>query len=332
MEGMVPLVLTLSLLLIICVVALVRVRDLLAAVVLLSIYSAILAVSFAVLSAVDVSFTEAVVGASISTILLMTLLRRVDPFELAWGGKAQWMIAVLASVGVATVLLYGLLSLPEFGDPNAPATVHVSPYYTENSLRDTKTPNTVTAVLTDYRGFDTLIETAVVLTAALACMLVMGTRSVGERPSIRPFKSLILRNLLRPLIASLQLFLVYVVVHGHYSPGGAFQGGTLLGCSLILPLLTDPKSRFLVIGPRAAVVLAVLGVAIFTGVGAISMLMGHPFLDYASLPFGPGDEAARRAFGTLLIEVGVTLAVAGALVSIFYSLSRELKAGEEGSP
>lgn len=329
---MFALVLTLSLLLVLCVVALIRVRDLLASVVLMSIYSAILAVSFAVLGAVDVSFIEAVVGASISTILLMMLLRRVDPFELSWGGKVQTAAALLASAGVATILFYGISALPPFGDPNAPANLHVSPYYIENSVRDAATPNTVTAVLTDYRGFDTLIETVVVLTAALACMLVMGTRSVGVRPSFRPYRSLILRNLMRPLIVSLQLFLIYVVVHGHYSPGGAFQGGTLLACSLILPLLADRKGPFLVIGPRTAIVMAVLGVIIFTGVGIIPMLIGQPFLDYGSLPFGPADDAARRAFGTLLIEVGVTLAVAGALVSIFYSLSRELTEAEREGP
>ncbi len=328
MEGMIPLILTLSLLLTFCVFALIRVRDLLAAVVLLAIYSAILAISFALLSAVDVSFTEAVVGSSISTILLMMLLRRVDPYELVLVGKRQWIFAVLTSAGIAGVLLYGVVALPPFGDPQAPAHVHVSPYYTENSLRDTDTPNTVTSVLTDYRSFDTLIETLVVLIAAFSCMLVMATRSVGESPAFRPFRSLILRNLLGPLLASLQLFLIYVVVHGHYTPGGAFQGGTLLACSFILPLLADPKRRFLVIGPRTAAVMSAIGVAIFAGVGAIPMLFGGPFLDYGSLPFGPAEAAARRAFGTLLIEVGVTLAVAGALVSIFYSLNRELKSGE----
>jgi multicomponent Na+:H+ antiporter subunit B len=329
-EGMILLVLPLSLLLIISVLELARVRDLLTVVVLLSVYSGIVAVSFAVLGAVDVSYTEAVVGSSISTILLMLLLSRVDPYELSPGGRLQRVTAGLTAAGVALVLFYGMLALPRFGDPDAPPSTHVSPYYTENSVRDSNTPNTVTAVLTDYRGFDTLIETVVVLTAALACMLVIGAGR-AKRSVVRPFASLMLSNFLGPLIASLQLFLFYVIMHGHYSPGGAFQGGTLLACSFILPLLANAQGAFVVIGPRTAIVMAVLGVIIFAGVGVTSMLVGRPLLDYGGLPFGPADEPGRRALGTLLIEVGVALTVAGSLVSIYYSLERGLEGRQGGS-
>jgi multicomponent Na+:H+ antiporter subunit B len=328
---MILLILPLSLLLILSVVELGRVRDLLAAVVLLSVYSGIVAVSFAVLGAVDVAYTEAVVGSSISTILLMLLLARVDPYELARGSRVQTGIALLAAAGVGVVLVYGMLALPRFGDLDSPPSTHVSPYYTENSLRDSKTPNTVTAVLTDYRGFDTLIETVVVLTAALACMLVVGAGRGTKRAVVRPFASLMLSKLLGPLIASLQLFLFYVIMHGHYSPGGAFQGGTLLACSLILPLLANAPGAFVVIGPRTAAAMAVVGVIIFGGVGITSMLVGRPLLDYGGLPFGPADEAGRRALGTLLIEVGVALTVAGSLVSIYYSLESEMEGPHGGS-
>ncbi|MDP2954208.1 MAG: hypothetical protein Q8O76_12945, partial [Chloroflexota bacterium] len=71
------------------------------------------------------------------------------------------------------VLLYAEGDLPGRGEPAAPANVHVSPYYIERSLPDTKTPNVVTAVLADYRGYDTLGETVVVFAAGLACALVL---------------------------------------------------------------------------------------------------------------------------------------------------------------
>jgi multicomponent Na+:H+ antiporter subunit B len=140
---------------------------------------------------------------------------------------------------------------------------------------------------------------------------------------IRHFHSLILRNLLGPLIAALQIFMLYVVIHGHYSPGGAFQGGTLLACSLLLPLLSGKTEGFLIISPRTAVAMAALGVLIFTGTGIVSMFLAHAFLDYAGLPFGSMEPAARQSLGILVVEVGVTLAVAGSLVSIYYSLDRE---------
>ncbi|MDO8834738.1 MAG: MnhB domain-containing protein [Vicinamibacterales bacterium] len=140
---------------------------------------------------------------------------------------------------------------------------------------------------------------------------------------IRHFHSLILRNMLGPLVAAIQLFLLYVVVHGHYSPGGAFQGGTLLACCLLLPILSGRIKGFLVISSRAAISMSAIGVLIFAGTGIVPMLLGGPLLDHGALPFGSLEPSARQSLGILMVEAGVTLAVAGALVSICYSLDRE---------
>jgi multicomponent Na+:H+ antiporter subunit B len=71
------------------------------------------------------------------------------------------------------LLLFGAGDLPTFGDVNSPASTHISPVYLENSLEDTRTPNVVTAVLMDYRSFDTLVETIVIFTAGIACALLL---------------------------------------------------------------------------------------------------------------------------------------------------------------
>ena len=63
--------------------------------------------------------------------------------------------------------------MPDWGDPYSPASLHVSPRYIEKSLQETAVPNIVTAVLADYRGYDTLGETAVIFTAAVACILLI---------------------------------------------------------------------------------------------------------------------------------------------------------------
>jgi multicomponent Na+:H+ antiporter subunit B len=167
------------------VVSMALVRGLFAVMLLVAVYSLLLALSFAVVGAVDVSFTEAVVGASISTILMVMLLRRVNTLELDWAGRARRAGSALVALAVAGFLVWGILALFPFGDPAAPPNVHVSPHYIENSLAEMNTPNTVTTVLASYRGFDTLIETVVVLAAALACMLVLGVRDNedGEGPA-----------------------------------------------------------------------------------------------------------------------------------------------------
>jgi len=80
---------------------------------------------------------------------------------------------VTAITGLLLVL--GSLSMPETGDPDSPASRHVSPRYIEKSLEETDVPNMVTAVLADYRGFDTLGETTVIFTGAIAALLILRT-------------------------------------------------------------------------------------------------------------------------------------------------------------
>jgi multicomponent Na+:H+ antiporter subunit B len=141
---------------------------------------------------------------------------------------------------------------------------------------------------------------------------------------IRSFDSVMLRTLLGPLIAAMQIFAVYVLLHGHYSPGGGFQAGILLGASMILPRLVagQPAGR-LALSPRGAAILTAIGVLIFAGIGVYAVLVGSPMLDYSVLPIAD-YVPARRSLAILLIEVGVTFAVAGAMLSIFYTLASRL--------
>lgn len=74
----------------------------------------------------------------------------------------------------AAVLLYTAGELPPVGDPQSAPATHVSPRYIEHSHAETGAPNFVTAVLADYRGYDTLGETTVIFTAGLACILILG--------------------------------------------------------------------------------------------------------------------------------------------------------------
>ena len=71
------------------------------------------------------------------------------------------------------VLIYGTLDMPDWGDPNSPASRHLSPNYISDAVEKTATPNIVTAVLGDYRGYDTLGETAVIFSAGMACILIL---------------------------------------------------------------------------------------------------------------------------------------------------------------
>lgn len=85
------------------------------------------------------------------------------------------VLLVLALFG--GLLLYAEGDLPNRADPEAPAHRHVAPYYIEKAEEETHTPNVVTAVLADYRGYDTLGETTVIFTAGLACYLILRRES-----------------------------------------------------------------------------------------------------------------------------------------------------------
>jgi multicomponent Na+:H+ antiporter subunit B len=129
----------------------------------------------------------------------------------------------------------------------------------------------------------------------------------------------------RLFIPLTQLFGLYVLAHGHYSPGGGFQGGVIFAAAFIL-LAVSHDLRTVVdhISERAMHVLSVAGVCLFAGVGLIGMASGYNFLDYAGLADVLGMELAYgHSFGILLVETGVGLTVTSALLMIFKLLSSQ---------
>jgi multicomponent Na+:H+ antiporter subunit B len=167
-----------GLLVLLVLLALVAVRaaDLLLAALALGGYGFALALIWAALGAVDVAFTEAVVGAGATTVFLLAALLRTSRRRSPGAAGARWVaLPVVLTVGLTLTVLTA--ALPGWGDPQAPASVHVSPRYLERAVAETATPNVVTAVLADYRGYDTLIETVVILTAGLGCWLLLGRPS-----------------------------------------------------------------------------------------------------------------------------------------------------------
>lgn len=147
------------------------------AVVMLSgIYSLHSAVILLALDAVDVAFTEAAVGAGISTVLMLATLSLTGSTERERSGHT--LIPVIVVVATGAALIYGTLDMPRFGDPDAPVHRHVAPRYIEDSPTEVGVPNMVTSVLASYRGYDTLGEVTVIFTAGVGVMLLLMRRRV----------------------------------------------------------------------------------------------------------------------------------------------------------
>lgn len=149
------------------------VKDLISAVLILGSYSFFLALIWAWLGAVDVAFVEAVVGAGLATVFFLLTLFTSAPKDTRIRRSAPPLSAFVGLPVLGLLLLYAAEDLPKFADPQSPASVHISPTYLIDSLKETDTPNVVTAVLMDYRAFDTMIETVVIFTAGLACALLL---------------------------------------------------------------------------------------------------------------------------------------------------------------
>ena len=163
--------------------AVARIRNLYAVVMLGSIYSLLAAAIFVVLDAVDVAFTEAAVGAGISTVLALGTLTLTTTQEKP--PTRNRVLPLVAVILTGAALTYGTLDLAGYGDPAAPAQKHVAPLYLEEAPRTTGIPNVVTSVLASYRGYDTLGEVTVIFIAAIGVLLLLGnwrriTRKEGD--------------------------------------------------------------------------------------------------------------------------------------------------------
>lgn len=161
-------------------IAIFRMRNLFGAVMLYSIYSLTAASLFMILDAADVAFTEAAVGAGISTILMIATLSLTGREEKPLKKSRLGLLPLAIVLVTGGVLIYGISDLPPFGSPDNPAQTHVVPRYIEQSPAEIDVPNLVTSVLASYRGFDTLGEVVVIFTAGIGVLLLIGGRRRRE--------------------------------------------------------------------------------------------------------------------------------------------------------
>ena len=156
-------------------------KDILNSIILLGAYSLFMALIWTYLNAVDVAFTEASVGAGITSVLMLAALSRTKREEvesnkiLGLSDRFSKIVPIIIVTATGLLLIYGTLDMPDFGSYNSAVHQHVGPYYIENSLSETGSYNMVTSVLASYRGYDTLGETTVVFTAGICLVLLLRT-------------------------------------------------------------------------------------------------------------------------------------------------------------
>lgn len=272
------------------------------------------------------------------------------------------ILGIIVVILTGALLVYALGDFPSWADPSSPAHKHVSPMYIEKSLEQTSVPNIVTAVLADYRGYDTMFETTVIFGAGVVCFFLLRTPRKDESrvrryrhiltgmtirvketrktpPVLEEFEridtlwaphDLIIKTACRILIPFIQLFALYVIAHGHHSPGGGFQGGVILGASMILLAIShDLRTALGRMSEKVHTILCPVGVFIYAGTGALCMVLGLNFLDYGALArILHVDPVAARSHGILIVEIGVGLAVMATMIWIYNNISSKGKYDE----
>jgi multisubunit Na+/H+ antiporter MnhB subunit len=286
-------------------VAAVAGRQMFASVVFFIVYGLLIALAWVRLGAVDVALAEAAIGAGLTGVLLVAAsarlarladLQRPPAPDAGDPGRGAQMLAGLAATAVAGVIGHGLLALDPAG---AGLGERVAGRQGEAGVG-----NPVTAVLLNFRAYDTLLESIVLLVALVGVWSLAQDDRWGGVPGlpqhVRPGGVLAtFGRLLPPLGLLVGLYLVWT---GADQPGGAFQGGTVLAATWLLlamaalaraPRVSHP-------GLRAALV---AGPMLFLAIGVAGALLG------SFLGFAPAHAKAL----ILAIELTLMLSIAATL-------------------
>jgi len=172
----------------------------------------------------------------------------------------------------------------------------------------------VTNVILNYRGFDTQGEVTVIVTAMLAVLAVLlwtgqaGEDQPGPAPAVTG-SSLVVRYIVRVMAPFIAVFGIYVILHGHVTPGGGFPGGTMIGALVIALTLVLEDTRSAALLPRRpARLLQVAAPLTFFGVGVIGLVLWGEYLYY------PRDPSSLWITELLLLVVEAGIGLGGAIV------------------
>ncbi len=140
---------------------------------------------------------------------------------------------------------------------------------------------------------------------------------------IRDLDGVIIKTVCRIITPFIQLFGLYVIAHGHYSPGGGFQGGCILAASFILMAIAyDINVVKKKLSEKMNTIFCSLGVIIYAGIGLLCLILGANYLDYSILhKILPADPVHARSLGILGVEIGVGFTVMAVMVSIFLNIA-----------
>lgn len=193
----------------------------------------------------------------------------------------------------------------------------VADYYINKGVDDTGSLNIVTAILYDYRAFDSLGESTVIFAAVSGIVLILSRKTLPV--SSRGLSFIVKRNfgVLTPFIA---LFSLYIITHGHLTPGGGFQGGVILGViSIIFSIIYGSAFDYRRYSPKSKTILETGGALLFIIIGVLGIIFEGVFLDNLNF-INTGLGSLISAGSIPIINIGIGFKVGAGLAIIFYSM------------
>lgn len=168
-------------LLILVSIQLVLSKQLLKNILLMSVFSMLIAICYLLMDAPDVAMTEVALGSCLSTCVLLNFIKMINAESRDSMKLSNVILALILCSSVIFTLTWAAFDFPLYGLADSPMHSHVSKYYLENTESDTGIPAPVTAILASYRGFDTLGETTVILIAGIAVLLILSLKTSNSK-------------------------------------------------------------------------------------------------------------------------------------------------------
>ncbi len=309
----------------------------------LSLFSLLCSIQYFFFNAPDVAITEVSIGVCLTTIILIRSIAYIfnhqyQKSEIYYVSHLEYKRIYIVYFAVFLGLFFTFFSkssihFEKIGSYDTRLYNDTIRYYIEQTKDFFHFPNIVTAILASFRGYDTLIETLVILTAGIGISSIFPREENENQESIEQkhiqiqSKSIIF-NTISFIIPFIILFAFYIQAHGEESPGGGFQSGSILACGVIAYSLAVSESiiaRYL--KNIFLLRLGVIGVSIYFIVGFIPILKNKNFLNHSYLLCNIASEegclATSQKIGIFLVELGVGMTVFSVMTLIFFTLNKE---------
>lgn len=279
--------------------------------------SIIITICYLLMDAPDVAMTEAALGACLSTTILLCCGEILKKENLTKHKLS--FISLIGCITLGALMLYAGIDLPSYGDTQTPLHQHINKHFIEHTQNDIGITSFVAAILASYRGYDTLGETTVIITALFCvfCIINTNNQDITDHKVGTKTNSVILSKITYFITLYIVILGLYIQINGEASPGGGFQSGTILASIIIA------RSFFKeAIDIKYFFYLSIFGLLIYICAGILPVLGGFTFLDYTI--FSAHHHTAQK-IGIFIIELGIGISIFSSMSALYFLLTNFIR-------